>query len=326
MSRRYISQTPNNDFVYPNNDKVEYDVEIVHPINNNTVSGSISGLTLSYDGSFISLQYTYIWNKNNAEVWIRNSNVLGLLSVHVLAPGQDYFKPWKIWDSVSNGNLTGTTYTGNVTRFINPSSVGLVSFPVGEYTFEFRFIGLKQNYIVCETASLAAVPTPTATEVVPTPTATEVVPTPTATEVVPTPTLTGGPPTPTPTPGEVTPTATAVEPTPTATAVEPTATEVVPTPTPTAGGPEIYTHGAVRATCSDFCNANYLIDTLTPSTNTYLGLGIGDTIFDQSGAGFVAYSDVSTDTNTGPFRIAEIDGAGNVLDVLVCSGGSCVPL
>ena len=134
---------------------------------------------------------------------------------------------------------------------------------------------------------MAALPTPTATEVVPTPTATEVVPTPTPTEVAPTP------------------------------------TPIPPTPT----GSVIYTHGAVRATCADYCNTNYIISTLTSADNVYLSLSIGDTIYGQGGvAGYVAYSDESTDTNTGQFRIAEIDSSGVVQDILICDELTCVPL
>jgi len=100
---------------------------------------------------------------------------------------------------------------------------------------------------------------------------------------------------------------------------------VTPTPTPTL--PTIYTHGVVLATCSDYCTINYNITTLTYADANYSTLAIGDTIYGQGGVtGFVAYSNVSTDTTTGPFRIAEIDSSGQVISISVCSGGSCVPL
>jgi hypothetical protein len=89
----------------------------------------------------------------------------------------------------------------------------------------------------------------------------------------------------------------------------------------------IYTHGAIRATCSDFCNTNYLIQTTDCASEVYASLSIGDFIYGYSGqAGYLAYSNVSTDTNTGPFRIADIDGTGEILGIYVCSGGSCIPL
>jgi len=163
MSKRYIPQTPNNDFVYPNNDKVEYDINIVHEINDNTVSGSISGLTLSIDGSNLVLGYQYTWNKNDAQVWVRESGRLGVLSVHMLAPGQEYFSAWRMVDSRSVFNPTVDVATGNVNLAIAPSSFGLSIWPEGDYLFEFRFIGLKQNYVICETATVGARPTPTPT-------------------------------------------------------------------------------------------------------------------------------------------------------------------
>jgi hypothetical protein len=109
--------------------------------------------------------------------------------------------------------------------------------------------------------------------------------------------------------------------------VAPTTTVAPTTSTTTIFQPTIYTHGAVRATCSDYCNTNYTITVLTNADGDYFSLTLGDTIYGQGGvAGFVAYSDVSTDTSTGPFRVAQIDSSGVVQDISVCSGGSCVPL
>ena len=165
MSRRYIPQTPNNDFVYPNNDRYEYDEEIVHEINDNVVSGEISGLTLTEAGGVLYLQYTYIWNRNGAEVFIRDSGSLALLSVHCLAPGQEYFSAWRMIDSVSTSSTGVTVATATISRSITYDQFGLTSsWPYGEYTFEFRFIGLKQNYVVCTSATLVEItPTPTPT-------------------------------------------------------------------------------------------------------------------------------------------------------------------
>jgi hypothetical protein len=79
--------------------------------------------------------------------------------------------------------------------------------------------------------------------------------------------------------------------------------------------------------CSGFCNTNYQINVSTSATANYATLTFGDTIYGQGGvAGFVAYAATSTDTSTGTFRIAEIDSSGEIIDILVCSGGSCVPL
>lgn len=99
-----------------------------------------------------------------------------------------------------------------------------------------------------------------------------------------------------------------------------------PTPSPTTAI-QIFTHSAVLVTCSDYCNANYNITTSTSATANYTSLTIGDTIFGQGGvAGFVAYSNISTNTTTGPFRIAEINSSGVILGIYVCLAGVCDPL
>ena len=100
------------------------------------------------------------------------------------------------------------------------------------------------------------------------------------------------------------------------------------TPTPSVTPQQtIYTHGTVLGTCSNYCNTNYNITTLTTADGNYTSLTIGDTIYGQSGvAGFVAYSNVSTDTTTGPFKIAEINTSGVVTGLFECIGGSCSPI
>jgi len=45
MSNKYISQINKQNFVYPNNDIAEYDVDIIHDINNNSVSGTVTNFT-----------------------------------------------------------------------------------------------------------------------------------------------------------------------------------------------------------------------------------------------------------------------------------------
>lgn len=169
MSKRYIPQTPNNDFVYPNNDKVEYDIEIAHNINNNVVSGTIDNLTIDYNfpanPTQIVLQYDYVWNRNGAEVFLNNTGAVQLLSVHLLPPNQEFFKPWRMVDDAVSPLITifDPTYSGTVSKILSPSNFGLASWPDGDYSFEFRFVGLKENYIVCESATLLPVPTPTPT-------------------------------------------------------------------------------------------------------------------------------------------------------------------
>lgn len=141
-------------------------------------------------------------------------------------------------------------------------------------------------------------------------------------------------PTPTPTPSATigtTPTQTPTNTTtPTQTQTQTSTIATTPTQTPTPSPTtaiQIFTHSAVLATCSDYCNANYNITTSTSATANYTSLTIGDTIFGQGGvAGFVAYSNISTNTTTGPFRIAEINSSGVILGIYICIGGSCEPL
>jgi hypothetical protein len=213
MSNQYIPQINNQNFVYPNYDLAEYDVDIIHDINNNSVSGvvtSFSAITVS--SSSITVRFTNTWVKNGAEVFIRTFETpspidkLQLFSLHVMATGQEYYKPWRLIDFV-NTTSTGATSVTTTNRDVTftASQLGISSFTNGVYNFEFRFIGLTSVFPVCASITVNSLSTPTPT---PTPTLTPT-PTPTAT----------GTPTPTPTPGGVTPT-----PTPTPT--------VTPTPTP----------------------------------------------------------------------------------------------
>jgi hypothetical protein len=222
MSRKYIKQVDNDNFVYPNNNLAEYDIEIIHDINNNSVTGSVvnfSATTVS--SSSITFSFGYTWTKNGAEPFILNNGHLSLVSVHCFVNGQQYYKPWNLVYEINTSDPNATSVTGVETFTITPGQFGLSSFTDGIYYFEFRFIGHRAVYPVCASLNVtAATPTPT-----PTPTATGG-PTSTPT-VTPTPTPTGGPtftPTPTPT---VTSTPTA---TPTST---PTSTPTI-TPTPTA--------------------------------------------------------------------------------------------
>lgn len=193
--RKYIGQVKSDNFVYPNNVLEEYDVEIIHDINDNSVSGTTSGFSALYNGGTgnIGISFTYIWNKNNAEPFIDDSGQLHILSVHMSDPTKKYYKPWRMISGVTTSTITATTKTDTFLIIVTPAMMGVPYFTAGVYDFEIRFIGKKAIYTVCQTISVA-VPTPT-----------------------PTPTITGTP-TVTPTPGGPTATPT---PTPTAT---PTAT------------------------------------------------------------------------------------------------------
>ena len=153
---KYISQINNQNFVYPNYDLAEYDVDIIHTINNSSVSGfvtSISATTVS--SSTINIRHTNTWIRNGAEVYIRPVNALQLYSLHMLAPNQLYYKPWRIIDSNSTLSTGVTTFTTtNRGIGIPAAAVGLTSFVSGIYNFEFRFIGATSIFPVCTSLSI----------------------------------------------------------------------------------------------------------------------------------------------------------------------------
>lgn len=186
MSKRYIPQTPNNNFVYPNNDRVEYDLVISHPINDNCPTGTISGLTLSQStSSAITLEYDFTFDQNGSIPFFSpTTNDHVYISVHMLTPVQTYMKPWRIVDSLSSSTYSPTR-SGSQSVYISASDFGVDGFYSGTYTFEFRLISEDCVTVICDSAVLVGI-TPTPTPIVPTPTAGG--PTPTAT------------PTPTPTP------------------------------------------------------------------------------------------------------------------------------
>jgi hypothetical protein len=150
MSRKYIRQLINRDFVYPNNEVSEYDVEIVQDLNSNSVSGTISAISVvSAATTGITLAHNYTWASNGAETWVRNSNSLGIFSVHAMVPNQLYYKPWRVVDTLTFSPPFLPTYSGSNIISIFPSNFGLTSFTNGTYYFEIRFIGHLSVYPIC---------------------------------------------------------------------------------------------------------------------------------------------------------------------------------
>lgn len=152
----YKPQINNTNFVYPNFDLAEYDVDIIHTPNDNSVSGvvtSFSATTIS--SSSITVRTTNTWTRNGAEGFIRNNGALQLYTLHAMAASQNYYKPWRMIDS--NSTLT-TTITAQTTTNRNvtftPSDLGLTTFVSGNYYFEFRFVGATAIYPVCQTLSI----------------------------------------------------------------------------------------------------------------------------------------------------------------------------
>ena len=207
MSRKYIGQVDNHNFVYPNYEMAEYDVEIVHDINNNCITGTITSFSaVTFSSTGITFTYSGSYNFNGSEPFkgaFSSPNINApYLSVHCQVPGNTYMNTWRVVDTRSvnytpptlptSGSWVGDTFT------IIPSMFGLTSFTNGVYFFDFRFIAEKCIYKICTSLSLSVVtPTPTPT-ITTTPTIT---PTP-GLSATPTPTVTstaGLTPTPTPT-------------------------------------------------------------------------------------------------------------------------------
>jgi hypothetical protein len=192
MSKKYIAQVNSTNFVYPNNTLVEYDVDIIHDINNNSVSGTTSGFSAAYNSGTgnIGVSFTYIWNKNGADPYIDESNLLHVLSVHMTEPSKEYYKPWRMVSGVTTSTITATTKTDTFTFIVTPSMMGVNSFSNGVYNFEIRFIGKRAIYPLCYSTSIV-LPSPTPTPTV-TPTTTPgLSPSPTPTPT-PTPSATSG--------------------------------------------------------------------------------------------------------------------------------------
>jgi hypothetical protein len=156
MGNKYIGQINNQNFIYPNYDLAEYDVEIIQDINDNSVSGTVSNFVVSGTARTTGITFTHDWTwaKNNAQTFISAAGNIHLLSVHMIAGGQTYFKPWRCVDIVTNGTTTSSTYSGSNTVTVTPSMMGLTTFSSGTYYFEIRFIGLKSIYPICQTLSV----------------------------------------------------------------------------------------------------------------------------------------------------------------------------
>jgi hypothetical protein len=156
MSNQYIKQVNNQNFVYPNFELAEYDINIIHNINNNSVSGTTSSFNLLTAASTgITIAYNATWLLNGAEPYVSVPyNGTLAWSIHAMAAGQNYFKSWRLIQrfQVTNGS-TSYSVTGG-TFAMTPAQLGLTTFVSGNYYFEFRFIGANVIYPVCQTLNI----------------------------------------------------------------------------------------------------------------------------------------------------------------------------
>ena len=156
MSKKYIIQLNSTNFVFPNDTLAEYDVEIIQDVNDNSVSGTVTNFVVSGTARTTGITFTHDWTwaRNNADVFISATGNIHLLSVHMLAGGQTYYKPWRCVDIITSGTTTSSTYSGSNTVTVTPSMMGLSAFSSGTYYFEIRMIGLKSIYPVCQSISI----------------------------------------------------------------------------------------------------------------------------------------------------------------------------
>jgi hypothetical protein len=156
MSTRYIPQINETNFVFPNYELSEYDVDIIHNINDLSVSGTVTNFIVSGTPRTTGITFTHdwSWSRNSAQAYVSTSGQIHLLSVHMIAGGQTYYKPWRCVDLVTSGTIGSSTYSGSNAVTVTPSMMGLTSFSSGTYYFEIRMIGLKSIYPICQTLSI----------------------------------------------------------------------------------------------------------------------------------------------------------------------------
>ena len=153
---KYIPQINETNFVFPNYELSEYDVDIIHDINDYSVSGTVTNFIVSGTARTTGITFSanYTWAKNSAEPFITRSGYINLASFHMIAGGQTYYKPWRCVNLVSSTTTINSTYSGSTSFTVTPSMMGLTTFSSGTYYFEIRMIGLKSIYPICQTLSI----------------------------------------------------------------------------------------------------------------------------------------------------------------------------
>ena len=169
MSKKYIKQIDSHNFMYPNNVRAEYGIEIVHDLIEGQVSGNTTTPTLTNSGGNISISFNYNWLLNCAEPFINNEGSLNLLTVYFQTPDNQYFNPWMNVFVLTSTNTNLTSTGGTINFVVTPDMVNQTSFSTtGNYSVTVQFISrrnvMDNKYFISYTP---AGPTPTQT---PTPT------------------------------------------------------------------------------------------------------------------------------------------------------------
>ena len=186
MSRKYIGQINNSSFVFPNNYLAEYDQEIIHDLDPQSIEittftvNSVTGTT-----NLLTVNFDYGIDFNGAQKFLSDDTAgfANIFTIHMLAPNQVYYKPWRT--VYFNENVSGNTlYTGATQSFSVTSTqmgLGTSGFTNGTYVFEFRAIGKKQVVTALATVTVSTIPVPTPTPTATVPVTSTPAPTPTAT-------------------------------------------------------------------------------------------------------------------------------------------------
>ena len=177
MSKKYIAQINNDNFVYPNNRLAEYDVEIIHNLQENSVTAELYGVDIFYSGGNIHIRLAFAMQLNGAEPFISPVNgYLNYMSVHMMTPDKLYYKPWVCVDVQQDSDVNETVWSvTDYNLIVTPQMAGVDAFVSGTYYLELRFLG-KRCVFPINTFEYVPVTTPT-----PTPTTTGPTPTPTPT-------------------------------------------------------------------------------------------------------------------------------------------------
>jgi hypothetical protein len=189
MKQKYISQIDSYNFLYPNNTMAEYDVNIVHDLKENDLTGTVTDLTLTSNAGNIDVVADYTWNLNDTEPFINNYDELNLINVYFQTPEKPYFNLWVNVYVLKSTNRALTSTGGTMSFTITPAMMNEAEFRTsGNYSITFQFISRRTTKVFPFLYQLSPVP------VSPTPTPSHT--------ITPTPTPTSGlttTPTPTPT-------------------------------------------------------------------------------------------------------------------------------
>jgi hypothetical protein len=162
MGRKYITNQQDINFIYPNNVINQYDVEIVHDINDNCVTGTVTNFSaVTYTTTGMTLSFTYNWNLNGAERFYEPlESYTMVLSLHGMntptnayGTPQGYYNPWRLLYHVT-GTTATTIQTATVTTgVLTPAMFGMSTFPASATSYEFEIRMISRNCIlpICQT-------------------------------------------------------------------------------------------------------------------------------------------------------------------------------